>query len=219
MSACEALARFGPEAGRAVTALLKVARSDAEAGVRERAVLTLAAVDPEGGRIGRELGGNTDREAFLTLLCAVGPEEKEVRVRLVNLWEDPGLKATEVNPGPDAAHSPDFRSVPWFGQTYTFSPNQAACVKLLWENWESKTPEVGLHCILETAGVVATRLTTCSGVTRRGARSSSRGARKGRTGSSRLFRVIPETAHQNTRLAHTPPERIPCIGAGSGPKG
>ena len=89
-------------------------------------------------------------------MCGGAGGEGIAGAGLVNLWEDPGLKATEVNPGPDAAHSPDFRSVRWFGQTYTFSPNQAACVKLLWENWESKTPEVGLHCILETAGVVAT---------------------------------------------------------------
>ena len=42
-----------------------------------------------------------------------------------------------------ASHSPDFRSVDWFGAEYSFTPNQATAVKILWDNWENKTPEVG----------------------------------------------------------------------------
>ena len=46
-------------------------------------------------------------------------------------------------PAPNAVHSPDFRSVEWFGTSYTFSTSQAACVEVLWENWDRRTPEVG----------------------------------------------------------------------------
>jgi len=41
------------------------------------------------------------------------------------------------------AHSIDFRSVCWFGANYSFTPNQAAAVKILWEAWENRTPDVG----------------------------------------------------------------------------
>src|SRR5262249_50214886 len=32
---------------------------------------------------------------------------------------------------PEARHSLDFASVHWFGQNYTFSPTQAACIKTM----------------------------------------------------------------------------------------
>ncbi len=44
---------------------------------------------------------------------------------------------------PEARYSIDFRSVHWFGKDYTFTPNQAAAVKILWEAWENETPDVG----------------------------------------------------------------------------
>ena len=49
---------------------------------------------------------------------------------------------------PEAAHSPDFRSVRWYGAKYAFTPTQAACVNVLWENWTRGTPEVGEMTIL-----------------------------------------------------------------------
>jgi len=52
-----------------------------------------------------------------------------------------------------ARHSPDFRSVHWYGNDYTFSPKQAACVRVLWEAWENKTPQVAAGTLLEKAGV------------------------------------------------------------------
>lgn len=50
-------------------------------------------------------------------------------------------------------HSPDFRSVKWFSVGYSFTANQAACVKLLWESWEQGCPEVGGATVLEAAGI------------------------------------------------------------------
>jgi len=53
-------------------------------------------------------------------------------------------KLMENSPGnTEARHSLDFRSVHWFGTDYSFTPNQAAAVKILWEHWENGTPEVG----------------------------------------------------------------------------
>ena len=50
----------------------------------------------------------------------------------------------------DTGHSPDFRSVRWFGQTFKFTPMQAACIKLLYENWLNGTPVIGEQTILES---------------------------------------------------------------------
>jgi hypothetical protein len=55
-------------------------------------------------------------------------------------------------------HSPDFRSVHWFGSNYTFTGTQAACVKILWQEWEKGTPEIGQETILEEAGTSGNRL-------------------------------------------------------------
>lgn len=52
-----------------------------------------------------------------------------------------------------ARHSQDFASVYWFGKLYTFSPNQAACIRVLWEAWNNKTPVLGEPAIQEAAGV------------------------------------------------------------------
>ena len=53
---------------------------------------------------------------------------------------------------PPARHSPDFRSLYWFGTTYLFTPMQAAIVAILWEAWQNGTPDVGGEYLLENAG-------------------------------------------------------------------
>jgi hypothetical protein len=58
----------------------------------------------------------------------------------------------------DTRHSVDFRSVYWCGTEYTFTGIQAAVVKILWEAWKNKTPEVGDSCLLETAQSNSERL-------------------------------------------------------------
>lgn len=50
---------------------------------------------------------------------------------------------------PPARHSPDFRSVHWFGNDYSFTATQAACVGVLWREWEDGTPDVGDATLLE----------------------------------------------------------------------
>ena len=54
--------------------------------------------------------------------------------------------------GRDCEHSPDFRSVRWFGKGYSFSAIQSDAVEVLWEAWENATPEVGQSYILQKIG-------------------------------------------------------------------
>lgn len=57
-----------------------------------------------------------------------------------------------------ARHSNDFRSVHWFNHEFTFTPNQAKCVNVLWNAWANGTPDVSEAYILETAEVQSVRL-------------------------------------------------------------
>jgi hypothetical protein len=58
----------------------------------------------------------------------------------------------------DVAHSSDFRSVRWFGEQYSFTTMQAACVEVLWRNWEQGTPALSEITILDGAGSAGERL-------------------------------------------------------------
>jgi hypothetical protein len=58
----------------------------------------------------------------------------------------------------DLSHSPDFRSVGVGETLFTFTPVQAACVRVLYEAWERGAPEVGQETILDKAGAESTRL-------------------------------------------------------------
>ena len=60
--------------------------------------------------------------------------------------------------GMEVAHSDDFREVRWHGVQYRFTPTQAQCVKVLWNNWERGTPEVGDATVLELADSNSGRL-------------------------------------------------------------
>ena len=62
------------------------------------------------------------------------------------------------DPAANVAHSPDFRSVRWFGKRYTFTTTQAACVEVLWRNWIQGTPVLSEVTILDEAGSGGSRL-------------------------------------------------------------
>lgn len=91
-----------------------------------------------------------------------GPKLRSLAVQLQVAAED-GLiplgtttePATRNDTGPlqPARHSPDFRSVHWFGTDHAFTATQAVCVRLLWEAWEHQTPDVGDETMLTQAGV------------------------------------------------------------------
>lgn len=57
-----------------------------------------------------------------------------------------------------ARHSPDFRSVRWFGQTFTFTPAQSIIVRELWAAWEHGTPKVGAAVLLEASDQVSDKI-------------------------------------------------------------
>jgi hypothetical protein len=63
-----------------------------------------------------------------------------------------------VESSPACSHSPDFRAVCWHGKHYRFTATRAAVVKVLWEAWETGTPEVGGALLLEAAGSESGRL-------------------------------------------------------------
>jgi hypothetical protein len=69
----------------------------------------------------------------------------------------PPLSPTPADDDPpaitDARHSLDFASVNWYGTPHTFTANQAACVRVLWEAWKNQTPVLGGLTIIEAAGV------------------------------------------------------------------
>ena len=62
------------------------------------------------------------------------------------LHQLPGPAATAGELAVDArpAHAGDFSSVHWFGDTYNFTPGQAAAVEHLWAEWERR-PGLGLR--------------------------------------------------------------------------
>lgn len=66
--------------------------------------------------------------------------------------------ADKGSKGPIPVHSPDFRSVNWYGVDYEFTPNQAACVKVLWEAFEVGIGSMGELEILDRAGLYTGRL-------------------------------------------------------------
>jgi hypothetical protein len=63
-----------------------------------------------------------------------------------------------VSPESNCRHSRDFRSVVWYGTSYSFTSTQAPAVKILWEAWSNGTPEVGQLSILESIGSESRRL-------------------------------------------------------------
>lgn len=70
-----------------------------------------------------------------------GPEIEAILRRHVGATAAPDSK-------PEVAHSPDFRSVLWHGTEYPFSPQQAEIVKVLWEAYECRTPDVDAALLL-----------------------------------------------------------------------
>jgi hypothetical protein len=57
-----------------------------------------------------------------------------------------------------ARRSMDCASIAWGTQTFTFSPNQAAVVCLLWDAWENGTPDLLDATLLDKCGIETRRL-------------------------------------------------------------
>jgi len=76
-------------------------------------------------------------------------------IELINEYE-PVSNQNVINK--NANHAPDFRSVNWFGEQYSFTATQAACLKVLWNAWQNQTPEVGGETLLEQSGSEGNRV-------------------------------------------------------------
>jgi hypothetical protein len=57
-----------------------------------------------------------------------------------------------------ATHDPKFLTVSWFGEEFSFSPNQAKCVKVLWNFWKLGTPIIREDVVLESVNLKARSL-------------------------------------------------------------
>jgi len=90
-----------------------------------------------------ELSFHDRREAVLGMRC----DEFVERLR--------GIVADDPE---HIIHSLDFRSVLWGKTKFTFTEMQAACVKVLWENWKQKTPDVADKTLLDAVEGYQSRL-------------------------------------------------------------
>jgi hypothetical protein len=83
------------------------------------------------------------------------------RVRVARAMQEAAkdlVPAVGRPPSPRATHSADFRSIDWFGRHYSFTPGQAACMKIMWNAWEQGAPEMAQQRILGDAGLDSERL-------------------------------------------------------------
>jgi hypothetical protein len=95
------------------------------------------------------IDADSEAEAILATMC-----EKVLRA----LHEVLDLAAAPAGNQQDASHSVDFRSATWYGVDHSFTGNQAACVKTLWEAWENGTPEVAGDTLAVEADIQTKRL-------------------------------------------------------------
>lgn len=90
----------------------------------------------------------------------IGDQAIHLKLKLLSgeTISHPIPKAPERPARPQVSHSPDFRSVHWHGEDFTFTEKQAAVVRALWEAWEDGSPEIGCNTLLQLAGSESERL-------------------------------------------------------------
>lgn len=82
----------------------------------------------------------TKRTRLVELLKSRTPEPGEPEVAPAG--DDDGLSK-------NVAHSSDFRSIRWGGETYSFTERQAPVVEKLYEAWTNGAPDVGRETLLQ----------------------------------------------------------------------
>jgi hypothetical protein len=117
-------------------------------------VLSQYGADLTIGTAGRLLG-DLIRRCKLSVKAAEAMTLEIAMDRLESAVEEEEADPEADKPLLPARHSKDFRSVRWYGDDYHFSPTQAACVKVMWEEWEKGTPDLGQETILEHPEVEA----------------------------------------------------------------
>lgn len=56
-----------------------------------------------------------------------------------------------ATPSESVVFSEDFRSVHWNGKSYTFTHKQSKIIRVLWDHWKKKTPDVAQQTLLDNA--------------------------------------------------------------------
>lgn len=92
--------------------------------------------------------GKRDGESYT--FFRLDEAEEQVLVPAYELMKQRRKGAAQA-PGklPDTGHSEDFRSLRWFGISYSFTAGQAPIVKALYEAYVNGTPDVGQETLLE----------------------------------------------------------------------
>lgn len=120
----------------------------------------------------QDIVGRAECEAFNDMLSTLGYTIDWLHACVSSLRQQAASSGTGTESAADestgfepdldsqeqAKHSDDFRSVVWFGREYEFTATQAACIRILWGNWNRGTPSVGEQTILENADSNADRL-------------------------------------------------------------
>lgn len=92
------------------------------------------------------------REDYVATLGPYAPEPYVAAPVPGEALEEPPEAQVEGETGgdglPEVTHSPDFRSVRWFGETYSFTERQAPMVKVLFNAWKLGVPDVGKETLL-----------------------------------------------------------------------
>lgn len=109
------------------------------------------------------IGEFSDDNAFQDILGAAAVfggalREHDVRVRLEEIASHLRTHVQMGTPMPEAGekdklcpHSPDFRSLNWFGTEYGFTPYQAPCVRIWYQRWKTPARDVSDETVLEAA--------------------------------------------------------------------
>jgi len=90
-------------------------------------------------------------EVLRRFATGVGPLEQahDVGAQNRDSGSSQGRHTEGDRPGtPPPSHSPDFRSVNWYGVPYSFTANQAPAVRMLYEAYQSGAPEIGDDTLL-----------------------------------------------------------------------
>lgn len=99
------------------------------------------------------------------------------------------------------SHSPDFRSVRWFGTSYEFNPAQAHAVRVLWGAWEQGGLSVGQERIAEEIGSSAGRYRLLDTFRSRGVTHEAFRAMIQRAGKG-AYKLVPPDAGSSHPMSH-----------------
>lgn len=103
------------------------------------------------------LYGATDRPASILIRTSAG---RRILLDVPVFYVPPTLADTrpvKKKRGP-RRHGPEFRSVFWYGRRYSFTPQQAKAVSVLWKAMKQGTPDVPDANLIRACAATSSRL-------------------------------------------------------------